>query len=90
MIRRLLVTVVLLLFAVGGFCGVGPGEIGPFNPFGLLFLGLAGLVWYKWTIITGAFIPALFDGMCAPNNDTSRAVDDHYRRDGQRYYREAE
>ena len=45
MIRRLLATTVLLLLAVGGFCGAGPGEIVPFNPFGLLFLGLSpGLV----------------------------------------------
>ena len=90
MIRRLLATTVLLLLAVGGFCGAGPGEIVPFNPFGLLFLGLSLLVWCKWTIIAGAFSPALFDGMCARNSGAFRAVDDNYRRDGQRPYREAE
>lgn len=90
MIRRLLATVVLLLLAVGKFCGAGPGETGFFNPFGLLFLGLSGLVWCKWTIVTGPFSPALFDGMCARNSSTFRAVDDNYRRDGQRHYREAE
>jgi hypothetical protein len=88
MIRRIFVTAVLLLFAVGGFCGAGPGAAGSLNPFGLLFLGLAVLVCYKWEIIAGRFSPALFDGMCARNGDTFRAVDDHYRLEGQRHYRE--
>ncbi len=90
MIRRLFITMILLLFAAGGFFGASPMAAGPFNPFGILFLGLAVLAWSKWTIITGAFSPALFDGICARNSGTFRAVDDHYRRDGQRDYREPE
>ncbi|MFZ3233996.1 MAG: hypothetical protein WA417_17735 [Stellaceae bacterium] len=88
MMRRIIVTVVLLLFAVGGFCGAAPAAVGPLNPFGWLFVGLAVLVWFKWGIITGTFSPALFDGMCARNGDGFRADDDHYRRDAPRDYRE--
>jgi hypothetical protein len=90
MISRLLVTAVLLLFAVGAFCGASPVQAGPFNPFGWLFLGLSALVWFKWTIISGTFSPALFDGMCARDSGTFRAADDHYRRGGQRDHRETE
>jgi len=88
MIRRLFVTVVLLLLAVGAFCGAAPMQAGPFNPFGWLFLGLSVFAWFKWRVITGSYSPALFDGMCARNGDAFRAGDDHYRRDGQRDYRE--
>ena len=45
---RLIVIAAVLLLAVGGFLGAGPMPGGPFNPFGLLFLGVAALVWFAW------------------------------------------
>ena len=88
MARRLLVTAGLLGLAFGGFAGLPDGTSGVFSPFGWLFVGLAALVWHQWTVITGKFSPALFDGLCARDDGGFRADDDHYRRDGQRNYRE--
>ncbi len=78
MIARILATVTALLFAIGAFCGLGLGHAGPLNPFGLLFLFIAALMWDEWGIIA------------EDNKDYLRAYDDHYRRDGQQYYRETE
>lgn len=51
MILRLVTTIFFLLFAIGAFCGAGPTRVSP-NPFGLLFLGLAALVWFAWKPIS--------------------------------------
>ena len=88
MIPRVLATVVTLLFAAGAFCGLGPGNAGPLNPFGILLLLIAFLIWRFWGIITGNFSPGLFDGMIGGKGDHYRGTDDHYRQDGQQFYRE--
>lgn len=90
MIARILVSGVALLFAGAAFCGWGEGSAGPLNPFGLLFLLIAALIWDEWIIIKGGFSPALFDGMTGDQGDHYRANDDHYRRDGQQQYRESD
>jgi hypothetical protein len=90
MITKILATVIVLLFAAAAFCGLGPGSAGPLNPFGLLFLFIAALMWDEWIIIVGSFSPSLFDGMVGGSGDHYRASDDHYRRDGQQHYRESE
>lgn len=48
MTLRLIMIAAVLLLAVGGFLGAGPMPGGPLNPFGLLFLGVAALVWFAW------------------------------------------
>ena len=48
MILILITTIIVLLFAIGAFCGAGPTRVGPVNPFGVFFLGLAALVWFAW------------------------------------------
>jgi hypothetical protein len=90
MIRRLLVTAVLLIAALGGFWGLFDGEAGFMSPVGWVFVGFAALAWHKWSLISGAFSPGLFDGLCARDDRAYRADDDHYRRDGQRNYCERE
>ena len=74
MVARALCTGVVLVFAVGAFCGLGPETGGLLSPMGLLFLGIAALVWRGWDAIVGNFSPALFDGMTrggpqSPGND---------------------
>jgi hypothetical protein len=54
MIARILVTLIVLAFAIGAFCGAGPTRIGPPNPFGVLFLAIAALVWFGWDRIRAA------------------------------------
>jgi hypothetical protein len=96
MIARALATVVALLFAIAAFCGLGEGSAGPLNPFGLLFLLIAALIWDEWRIITGNFSPPILEGMwrslvgASNHDDYFRAGDDHYRRDGPQHYRETE
>lgn len=90
MVARVFATVAALLFAIGAFFGFGEGSAGLLNPFGLLFLLIAFLVWRYWGIIVGTFSPGLFDGMTGGEGDHYRGADDHYRRDGQRLYREPE
>jgi hypothetical protein len=90
MIARIAATIIVLLFATGAFCGIGPESAGPLNPFGLLFLFIAALIWDEWIIIIGNFSPSLFDGMVGGSGDHYRASDDHYRRDGQQHYHETE
>ena len=53
MALKLLIVTVALLFSAGGFLGAGPTPAGPFNPFGLLFLGIAALVWLEWIPMKG-------------------------------------
>ncbi|MFZ2008307.1 MAG: hypothetical protein WAV02_24720, partial [Stellaceae bacterium] len=63
MTLRLIVIAAVLLLSVGGFLGAGPMPGGPFNPFGLLFLGVAGLVWFAWEPMKAGLEgrPGLFD-----------------------------
>ena len=53
MIARLIATTVILAFAVGAFCGAGPTQAGPINPFGMFFVGLAVLIWFAWKPLSG-------------------------------------
>ena len=48
MAGRLIMTIAILAFAVLAFFGFGPTEGGPFNSFGICFLGLAVLIWFAW------------------------------------------
>ena len=88
MLARVFATAAALLFAIGAFCGLGEGSAGPLNPFGLLFLLVAALIWDEWIIITGVFSPGLFDGLTGGSGDHYRGTDDHYRRDGGQLYHE--
>jgi len=51
-----------LTFAASAFIDGGTTEPGPLNPFGILFLCLAVLVWRQWHIITGSHSFSLWDG----------------------------
>lgn len=53
MTLRLILVIAALALAIGGFLGVGPTPASPFNPFGLLFLGLAALIWLEWEPFKG-------------------------------------
>ena len=55
MVARLFWTAVTLLFAAGGFFGAAPTPASPLNPFGILFLGLSGLIWFGWGTIRSTF-----------------------------------
>jgi hypothetical protein len=55
MIVRLLVTTIAALLALGAFWGNALGAGHLFNPFGILFLFLTVLIWFKWEIIREAF-----------------------------------
>lgn len=55
MIARVFVTAILLLLAIGGFFGAAPTAASVFNPFGLLFLALAGVTWFAWDIVREGF-----------------------------------
>lgn len=55
MVARILVTLVLLLFAAGGFFSSATEPVGPLNPFGILFLFLSGVVWFAWDLVREAF-----------------------------------
>jgi hypothetical protein len=64
MAPRFLATIVILVFAIGAFCGWGPTRVGPINPFGVFFLGLAVLVWFAWKPMSaGLDQPGIFDGL---------------------------
>jgi hypothetical protein len=92
--HRIIATAAVLLLAAGGFCGMADGLAGPLDPLGLIFLGLAGLVWRKWDVVAGSFTAPHFDVICGrlvgsgAGHDFYRGTDDHYRRDGQQNYRE--
>lgn len=62
---RLTLVAAALVLAIGGFLGFGPTPASPFNPFGLLFLGLAALIWLEWEPFKGGLEsrPGLFDGI---------------------------
>jgi hypothetical protein len=58
MVPKVIITVAAVLFAIGGFLGVGPTEGGPLNPFGWIFVGLAVGIWFKWAAIRAGFYAA--------------------------------
>ena len=60
MIVRIVVTLVVLGFAIGAFCGAGPTTVQP-SPFGLLFLFAAAFVWFKWERFRAGFSRAVMD-----------------------------
>ena len=55
MIARVLVTAMLLLFAVVNFFGGVLLPPGPLNPFGLLCLAASGAFWLGWETIEDAY-----------------------------------
>ncbi|HEY2539634.1 MAG TPA: hypothetical protein VGI28_09095 [Stellaceae bacterium] len=55
MIPRCISTFVLLLLAFYAFWGNALDVGRFFNPFGILFLFLAYVTWFKWRIVAGAF-----------------------------------
>jgi hypothetical protein len=55
MAARIGVTIVALLLAAIAFLGGGPMPAGLLNPFGILFLFLAVLIWFAWETILGGF-----------------------------------
>jgi hypothetical protein len=65
MTLKLIIVTAALVLAGGGFTGAGPTPGDPFNPFGLLFLGLAALAWLAWEPIKGGLEsrPGLFDAI---------------------------
>ena len=56
MFARLLVTAVTLLLAAGAFFGAAPIPASPLNPFGILFLAIAGVIWFAWEVIREGFV----------------------------------
>lgn len=61
MVARILVTLVVLGFAIGAFCGAGPTRMGLFDPFGIFFLFLAAFAWFKWDRLKPGFDRAVMD-----------------------------
>ena len=78
MFARTLATGVVLALAAGAFFGAGPMSAGPLNPFGLLLLFVAFLVWRYWRAARGDYSPALFDGFTRPIVAPG-SIDEHYR-----------
>ena len=60
--RRLLTADVFLSLSINAFIFGGPVEPGFLNPFGVLFLILAVVIWRQWRALTGHYSPALWDG----------------------------
>jgi len=75
MVRKLITVGFLFLFSANAFAFGGPVEPGPLNPFGILFLCLAVLVWRQWHIITGNHGFALWDGFGRSFIDRSGMVE---------------
>jgi len=55
MAARIGVTVAALLLAAIAFLGGAPTPAGLLNPFGILFLFLAVLIWFAWDKIVGGY-----------------------------------
>jgi len=55
MIIRVIVTVVALTLGIYAFWGDALGQGHVLNPFGILFLLLAGLIWFGWEPIREGF-----------------------------------
>lgn len=58
MIARISITAVIVVLAIGGFCGFGPTAASAFNPFGVLFAVLAVVVWFAWRPLSDGFVSA--------------------------------
>ena len=58
MVARILVTALVILLAFGAFWGnaLDAGHI--LNPFGILLLFLAGVIWFMWEPLRDGFITA--------------------------------
>jgi len=54
-IIRVIATVVMIALGIYAFWGDAMGQGRALNPFGILFLFLAGLVWFGWEIIRDGF-----------------------------------
>jgi hypothetical protein len=86
MIARLIAVAIVLLLALYAFVGdaLGAGQVA--NPFGIMFLALAVLVWYGWRPIHDGFVSAkresdlpvirlsakMIRGMTSPNEPLPR------------------
>jgi hypothetical protein len=55
MVARILVTGVMLVLAAGAFFGATQLPSGPLSPFGILFLTIAGVIWFAWREICEGF-----------------------------------
>jgi len=55
MIARILVTGLMLALAAGAFFGATQLSSGPLSPFGILFLTIAGVIWFAWQEICEGF-----------------------------------
>jgi len=55
MVVRILVTGVMLVLAAGAFFGATQLPSGPLSPFGILFLTIAGVIWFAWREICEGF-----------------------------------
>jgi hypothetical protein len=58
MIGKLIATTILLLLAFYAFWGDALGTGYLINPFGIIFLLLAAVTWFKWEVVREAFRPA--------------------------------
>jgi hypothetical protein len=56
MAGRIFFTVIALLLALGGFCGIAPTEGGPLDPAGIFFLFLSGVVWLGWDALRESYL----------------------------------
>lgn len=64
MVARILCTAAALALAGFGFFD-NPVSANPLSPFGILFLGISGVVWFGWNAISDAY--AYREEIC-PNN----------------------
>ncbi|HZK89055.1 MAG TPA: hypothetical protein VFC56_02810 [Stellaceae bacterium] len=64
MVTRIFCTAAALLLALFGFFE-NPVSVHPLAPFGILFLGLSGVIWFAWDVIGDAY--AYREEIC-PNN----------------------
>jgi hypothetical protein len=55
MVVRIIVTSVMLALAAGAFFGAAPIPANPLNPLGILFLTIAGVIWFAWDVIREGF-----------------------------------
>jgi hypothetical protein len=55
MLARLACTALSLLLAAGNFFGGVLLPPGPLNPFGVVFLALAGVFWFGWEMIQDSY-----------------------------------
>ena len=55
MIIRVIVTIAALALGIYAFWGDAMGQGHVLNPFGILFLLLAGLIWFGWESIRDGF-----------------------------------